>query len=405
MSAQVTVHCQSSPEAGPLRLLLYYPHGFSIHTWAALAAAGERPESSHWGMHQAAELGFTVVSSLDGGSDRLHSLISRLTHRLLRFDLYHFWRNRRLLADADIVWAMSERELIPAVLGIWLRHGGRARPVLCGDAVWLADEWPGYSRLRRWCLRRLLARVDALLITTEGGADHVRKLLPGVPVYAYRFGVPIAAFAHVRAGARTRLPGEVRPARVLAPGNDLRRDWDTITAALAGDARFEVTLLSRREHVRTYAARGTNLHFIPAGKLRGLLEWYTWADIMVVASLSNVHGAGASMLLEATAAGIPIVCTRTGYLDEYLPDDCVRYVPPGDPAALRDAVAALAAAPDEAAAQAMRAREALSRLKLDSRAAAARRCRIMTDVAARRLLRPVSDAAEAGVGRQHVAGG
>jgi len=238
--------------------VLYYPRGFSVATWARLLAAGERPEGSHWGMHQAAELGFLVVSSVDGGSERLHRLVARLTHRVLRFDLHHFWRNRRLLARADVVWAMSERELVPAVLGAWLR-GARARPLLCGEAVWIGDEWASYAWPRRWFLRRVLARADALMVTTEGAAARLRRILPGrPPVHVYRFGVPIAAFARCRrAGAAAAADGgTARPVRVLAAGNDLRRDWSTVADAFAGHARFEVTLLSRRAHVAAFAARG-----------------------------------------------------------------------------------------------------------------------------------------------------
>jgi len=116
---------------------------------------------------------------------------------------------------------------------------------------------------------------------------------------------------------------------------------------------------------------------VPAGQLKSLLEWYAWADVMIVASLPNVHGAGTTMLLEAAAAGVPIVCARAGGLDEYLPEDCARYVPAGDPAALRAAVADLFRRPGEARAQAERARLALDRLELDSRAAVVRRCRVM----------------------------
>jgi glycosyltransferase involved in cell wall biosynthesis len=359
---------------------LYYPRSFSVATWARLLAAGGRPEGSHWGMHQAAEFGFLVASSVDGGSERLHRLVARLTHRVLRFDLHHFWRNRRLLARADVVWAMSERELVPAVLGAWLR-GARARPLLCGEAVWIGDEWASYAWPRRWFLRRVLARADALMVTTEGAAARLRRILPGrPPVHVYRFGVPIAAFARCRrAGAATAAAdgGTARPVRVLAAGNDLRRDWSTVADAFAGHARFEVTLLSRRAHVAAFAARGANLRFVPAGQLKSLLEWYAWADVMIVASLPNVHGAGTTMLLEAAAAGVPIVCARAGGLDEYLPEDCARYVPAGDPAALRAAVADLFRRPGEARAQAERARLALDRLELDSRAAVVRRCRVM----------------------------
>jgi glycosyltransferase involved in cell wall biosynthesis len=164
--------------------------------------------------------------------------------------------------------------------------------------------------------------------------------------------------------------------RVLVAGNDLRRDWATAARAFAGDQRFEVVLLSRREHVAAYAAYGSNLRYVRAGQLRSLLDWYAWADVAVIASQPNSHGAGLTMLLEAAAVGIPLICTRTGDIDEYLPEVAASYVPPQDAAAMRRAAQALLRDPDAAERRAALAQAAARSPELGSAAAVEHRCRI-----------------------------
>ena len=47
---------------------------------------------------------------------------------------------------------------------------------------------------------------------------------------------------------------------------------------------------------------------------------------------------GITVIQEAVLAGVPVIATATGGLSGYFPPDTVRYVPPGDVAALRDAI-------------------------------------------------------------------
>jgi glycosyltransferase involved in cell wall biosynthesis len=367
------------------RLLLYYPHGFSVGAWSTCFAEGERPEASHWGMHEASRHGFRVTSTSESASPLWRTVCSRLTFRLLRFDLAHLLHNLRLLRDCNVVWALSERELTAVLLAVSLRWRRRTKPVICSEIVWLNDEWPTYSRLRRLLLRRLLAKADTLLIVTEGGARQFRQVLPEVPVQAYRFGVPAHVYAAVRRTSDLRdAVRSGRPVRVLVAGNDLRRDWETVARAFGGDHRFEVVLLTRREHVAAYEAYGSNLRYVRAGQLRSLLDWYAWADVAVIASQPNCHGAGLTMLLESAAVGIPLICARTGGIDEYLPEAAVSYVPPEDPEAMRQAAQALLRDPAAAARRAELAKAVARDPALSSAAAVALRCGIFHEQLAAR---------------------
>jgi len=367
-------HRSCHGEARP-RLLLYYPPGFSVDSWSAHFALGERPEKSHWGMHLAHEHGFRVASSADSVS-KVWRMMSPF--RLLRFDLAHLAYNLRALRDCDIVWAATERELIAALVGTALRWRKGSKPVICGEVVWLNDEWVTYSWLRRWVLRRMLPRADGLLIVTEGGAQELRRLIPGARVQSYRFGIPAEIYAAVhRAAGLEEAVTSGRPVRVLVAGNDLRRDWGTVARAFGNDHRFEVVLLSRRPHVADFAAYGSNLRYVPAGQLQSLLQWYAWADIAVISSQPNKHGAGLTMLLEAAAVGIPLICTRTGDIDEYLPPDSLSYVPPSDPEAMRAAAVDILENPAAAARRVEIGRAAARDPSLGSAAARQQRCRIL----------------------------
>jgi glycosyltransferase involved in cell wall biosynthesis len=61
------------------------------------------------------------------------------------------------------------------------------------------------------------------------------------------------------------------------------------------------------------------------------------------------------VIQEAVLAGLPVVATATGGLESYFGADAVRYVPPGDAAALRAALIEVARNPEAARARAERA--------------------------------------------------
>lgn len=69
-----------------------------------------------------------------------------------------------------------------------------------------------------------------------------------------------------------------------------------------------------------------------------MAESYDWADLAVVPLKPNLHASGLTVSFEAMLHGLPVVCTDTGGITGYFSEEDIRYVPPQDPVALRNAV-------------------------------------------------------------------
>lgn len=365
----------SAPMRPSPRLLLYYPPKLGMDRFQPAFAAGKRPEASHWSMHLAAEHGFDIESTVDGSSERLFQLTTKATFIPLRFHLAHAFSNQALLRHADVIWAMSERELIPALLYRMLLPEHH-RPLICGDLVWLLDEWDGYLEPRRAFLRWLLPKADLLLGTTESMRRDVAAILPGVTLEPYRFGVPIERFRDIRPEPGPAPGIETgRPVHVLSLGNDNRRDWQGVAEAFADDPRFAVRVVSGQSpEDLVMLSRRSNVELMPGTDFTGLRAHYAWADIVVLPQKPNRHAAGLTTALEAVAAGIPLAITATPGMDEYFSDRNVALLGPHDVAGMREAALRVRADPAGTAERAGRALARMRALGCDSAQVTARRC-------------------------------
>ena len=120
------------------------------------------------------------------------------------------------------------------------------------------------------------------------------------------------------------------------------------------------------ETVARLRHRLAELRLVDRVRLAGVLDraaldaCYARADAFVLATFHEGYGMA---LAEAVARGLPIVSTRVGAVPDTVPDDAGLHVPPGNVAALRDALARViddAALRARLAAGARRARERLS---------------------------------------------
>jgi glycosyltransferase involved in cell wall biosynthesis len=86
----------------------------------------------------------------------------------------------------------------------------------------------------------------------------------------------------------------------------------------------------------------TNIEKIIISSNRHLFSAYDWADIVVVALKQNLHASGITVLQEATALGLPVICSDLGGLRAYFSDKEIYFIPAGDPAEIQKAIAKLA---------------------------------------------------------------
>jgi hypothetical protein len=140
-----------------------------------------------------------------------------------------------------------------------------------------------------------------------------------------------------RIGGRTDKAG--RPVRLLFVGGDFRRKGGAhLLEAMRGDlaARCELHIVTREE---IQAQRGVIVHRDVSPNSPELLSLFAEADVFVLPSLGECL---AVALMEATAAGLPVVTTDVGALRESVIEGTSGFIcPAGDSMSLRRALEAI----------------------------------------------------------------
>jgi glycosyltransferase involved in cell wall biosynthesis len=164
--------------------------------------------------------------------------------------------------------------------------------------------------------------------------DRIRVLAPGAAPAFFDLGRR-ALELH----STTAATDPVRPVRLLFVGGDWgRKGGPQLLEALAGLPAGSWTLdVVTREPVQPMA--GVTVHHGVTSNSPKLLSLFAEADLFVLPSLGECL---AVVLMEATAAGLPIITTDVGALAEAVnPGETGLVVPPDDVMALRRALAAL----------------------------------------------------------------
>lgn len=133
-------------------------------------------------------------------------------------------------------------------------------------------------------------------------------------------------------------------------------DW---TLHCVGSTQRDKATSERLQHLVIELGLVDHVHWHGELDDTGLAAHYTAADLFVLPSFHEGYG---MVVSEALAHGLPVVCTTGGALAHTLPRTAGLHVPPGDVAALRDALASLITQPDERERFAAGARAAAERL-------------------------------------------
>lgn len=362
--------CTSGRTAGPaydwpVRVAFVYPNPRRL--LAAQVAAGTAPDTGLLGQNHLADFGIearTVEPSL-----RRRERAAGLVHRLT-------WNAREL----TLPWELGDAEVavtpLANVLPLSARLRGRPRVVVLNYG--LTTTWARASRLRRRILRASLRACAAVAclgaaqretVLAQMGVDpeQVRVLPIGVDE---RYFEPRA------------LPGD---GYVLSVGKDLARDYTTLArAAEALDARVVVV-----SHPRNLVG----ISFPPGVEVRTGLSWAELRDLYAGAACVvlplrrpdyafGTEGSGVTALLEAMASGRAVVAADRPILHDYAsPGESCLFVPPEDPAALRETIELVLGNRSLAEGVGARARQLVEE-RFTSRALAQRLAALLREVAA-----------------------
>ncbi len=204
---------------------------------------------------------------------------------------------------------------------------------------------PERSRALLASEKKALAHATRVIVTSDFTA---RTLQEDFGLAAARISVAPPGTAPAR-----RAEGSGGSLSLLAVGSITpRKAFDVLVEALAGltDTAWRLRIVGGARHspytaaalARLIEARGLGSRVECLGELQGaaLDDVYHRSDVFVSSSLYEGYGMA---LAEAMARGLPVVTATGGAAAETVPDDAALKVPPGDAAALREALRAVIA--------------------------------------------------------------
>lgn len=229
--------------------------------------------------------------------------------------------------------------------------------------IWTTPEWEK---------REKLADAAWVVTCTAVGRDHLAGLAPAPERVALLYhGLDLADFPQPPARPPRDGRDPADPVVIVSVGRAVaKKGYDDLLAALAGlpdglNWRFvHVGGGSLTKQLRGQAGRlgiADRVTWSGAGPRAAVLAALAGGDLFVLAS--KIAGDGdrdglPNVLMEALAAGLPVVATRVSAIPELIEDGVTgALVPPADPSSLAAAIAGLAADPARRAALAAAGRE------------------------------------------------
>jgi glycosyltransferase involved in cell wall biosynthesis len=314
-----------------LRVFVLYSRNLDAVSWEEKYEKGLVPDRTPYGYHHAENYGCKVTYSDPTSSRGALSIFDKLLRFALKFDLVHVFNNRRKVFDRqfDVIWTHTEREFL--AIGLLMAMSGRKTAPVLAQSVWLIDRWPSYGALRKAFFKRLISKMGMLTFLSTRNTAAANDLNLGVEARFVPFGISMDSFPLQPPRARVEAG---RPLRVLAIGNDMHRDWRTLSEALGGVPQVALRILSGKFPDQLLHKNIS----VETTDQRGVVEAYEWADCVVVPVIDNLHASGVTVALEAAALGVPLVIARGGGLDHYLDDEAAFFFDVGDVESLRSTV-------------------------------------------------------------------
>ena len=247
---------------------------------------------------------------------------------------------RRARADVVHVHLSSPVESLPALLALWA--GGARRLVTTEHAPTWFPLRHAWSRTAKRAVGRA---VQAVIAVSEADAAFLREefAVPEHKLHVVRNGVPLHADTGTRAEARRAcgLPQEAFLVGYLGALEEKKGVLDLLRAAASASLAGAQVVLAGE------GSLGPQLAGQPRCLLLGRLEDpRPFLRSLDVFAFPSHQEALPLALLEAMAAGLPVVATRVGGIPEAVEDEATGLlVPPKDPERMAAALHRLAADP------------------------------------------------------------
>jgi glycosyltransferase involved in cell wall biosynthesis len=317
-----------------------------LDAYSAAYDQGLAPDRYPYGMETLPE-GWTLRPLPPRRFGRVTGFLRRAVRRLLVADVVGAWRRRDGIVTADVLYAHSEADYLGAA--VVLRLCRARRPLLVGQTIWLAADWPQLSWWQRRFLRWAMARVDLFVYNAKPNKALGEQIHPRGRHLYVPFGISRSFLADESAVERRR------GGPILSVGNDRSRDWPVLAEALKTvPADVPVRLATHK------APPGFERAVVrPTSTLAEICGLYAGASCLVVALGENAHAGGITTILEGAAAGVPVIATEVGGVEAYFGDSEVAYVPVGDADALSSRIRQVLDDPRAAAEMARRAHDRL----------------------------------------------
>ncbi len=309
------------------------PYGYDVKSWEDRCNQGLVQDKTPYGFHHAEEEGLALRYSIDHAEGVFGNLTRRVIKKLLGFDFVHAWRNRREILASDVVWTYSERNHLAIALLFVLGGAAKPRPKLVAQSIWLFDALPSIPAFYRKFLIYLLKQANLHTTLCVDNLRLIRETLPDKPSQAISFGVSLDSYP-IKPPPGPRRPHD--PLRIFSAGTDIMRDWTTVIDAFKDDPAVEVRIACN-DLSPDIVREIDNIEVINGAVMRDMVAHFEWTDVLVLAVKPNTRICGISVMLEGITAGVPVIATGVGGLDEYFPEGIVRYVRPFDADDLRKA--------------------------------------------------------------------
>jgi glycosyltransferase involved in cell wall biosynthesis len=257
---------------------------------------------------------------------------------------------------ADVIFSTVDTVGLPLVL---LKRAGLVRPPLVYTSIGLPERLAQLrgSRVGR-TYASALGRAHTIVAYAQSETDRLREWLgDGAPrVLFVPFGVDADAF---------RPEPELEPKDdVVSVGADPRRDFELLVGVASRQPGRRFRIVTTADRMRSLGPLPANVAVETDLPLAAVRDRLAAARVVALPVRDNSYSGGTTVLLQAMAMGKPVVVSRTEAIAEGygLADDVnCRLVPPGDAAALENALLDVLTGGDAGASLGIHARQTIER--------------------------------------------